>query len=401
MTDETLKLLSNPATRADTIILICRTHMETLLPQVVETLEQLSPEEAAAVTPYLHLLGPAAVGPLRDLLQRTEHEPAIQAALGALGQIGVPAAIETLLEYMRKHFGDPYAAMARDALIHAGRPAVPGLVEALDAPEEQVRYYAVQALALIGEAAAVDPLLYVAGQDADDRVREAAIEALQLIPTVGQDEFYCIQRGLINPMLASEIYMPEWRVDVVNADKTALRWRFDREVLEGQAGSCTLPILRALLRGYKRAFKGDLVFDVIVLLGDARESEDTKNYFGMALGGISRENHSDDEIGAFLMLIDDEMRTLPGYQGPEDYWLGMTPLIPVLHLERGAIVEYDQDDSHASDETRTDENRWYGSFFEVHFAKGVMDQAWVYRRNLRKMKEMGEFQHMPVVESEA
>jgi HEAT repeat protein len=99
------------------------------------------------------------------------------AALHALGQCRAPEAVTPLLFALSD--ASPYLArIATDALIQIGKPAVPGLIRALEADaHSQVRANAARALALIGDTSAI-PALYRALEDDSVVARHWAEEGL-------------------------------------------------------------------------------------------------------------------------------------------------------------------------------------------------------------------------------
>ena len=129
------------------------------------------------------------------------------AAAEALGKLGDPQAIPALIQALG-HDTDPFAddldldavddldldavldavyrdavrAVAAEALVKIGTPAVPALIQALRDRSENVRFAAAEALGKLGDPQAVPALIQALG-DSDWYVRRAAAEALVKIGT--------------------------------------------------------------------------------------------------------------------------------------------------------------------------------------------------------------------------
>jgi HEAT repeat protein len=131
----------------------------------VEALGQLRAVEAV----------PALIKRLKD-----EDEYVRQAAIEALGQVGV-AAMPMLFDAAQDRKVRPAVAQALGMI---GVPAVPILTEALKDPGTHVRLVACEALGVIGDPAALQPLLAIL-KDPQTEVRRAALEALQQIEAKG------------------------------------------------------------------------------------------------------------------------------------------------------------------------------------------------------------------------
>jgi hypothetical protein len=119
-------------------------------------------------------------------------------------------------------------------------------------------------------------------------VREAAEEALKVLPSVGSKEVYRVHHGFYNPWVTMPGFLPEWRVDVLNANQVALLFRFRLEELE------TIPDItydtvcaRAVLRAFDSL--GDIVqrLDTIILMGDLVAEAHPPTHFGVAILGLS------------------------------------------------------------------------------------------------------------------
>jgi len=189
-------------------------------PRAVEPLiESLGDKDLGVRESAAQALGkigdPRAVDPLIDALQ-DEYSGVRKEAIAALGEIGDPKAVDPLIEFlkfdpikpvseidqqtrvvrsppaMQATFGEPIPkprdeewgtrGTAAWALGRIGDTrAVEPLIDALKDEHEYVRMYAARALGWIGDVRAVDALTYVASMDEDNRVREAAAEALEKI----------------------------------------------------------------------------------------------------------------------------------------------------------------------------------------------------------------------------
>jgi HEAT repeat protein len=125
------------------------------------------------LVPTIAEIGQPAVKPLIAILGSG---PARQRQVAAqvLGAIGDPAAVKPLLAYSRKD------ATGEAALVAIGKPAVPGLVQALDDPAIPIRATAAQALGEIGDGRATEGLRE-ALRDPENPVWHAASDALVLL----------------------------------------------------------------------------------------------------------------------------------------------------------------------------------------------------------------------------
>jgi HEAT repeat protein len=136
------------------------------------------PQQADAVVPLL-----------LQSLQDGNHLVRSRAA-EALGRLEADAAIDPLIAILKQPQEDrDVRASAAEAL---GRlratAAVDTLIGALDDIAWSVRYQAVVALGRIGNPAAESALTEAARYDPDFPVREAAQEALQQLPDLGEDQ---------------------------------------------------------------------------------------------------------------------------------------------------------------------------------------------------------------------
>jgi len=124
------------------------------------------------------LAPPEAVDPMLERAQRRD-KPAIE----VLGNVGDPAALDTLLEFIE---GDADPDLQRVTLKAIGRigedSATQAVADRLVADEEKVRSNAARALGLIGDPRAIEPLSDVLVDDADT-VRASAAWALVAIGT--------------------------------------------------------------------------------------------------------------------------------------------------------------------------------------------------------------------------
>lgn len=139
-----------------------------------------------AVRALARVGGEAATGLL--LSAAADRDESVRAAaMFALGERAAPRAVVALLFAL----ADPseyLGRLASDALIHIGRPAVPGLIRALGQDAEaRVRIHAARALARIGDTSAI-PALFKALDDDSAMVQHWAEEGLERMG-VGQIYF--------------------------------------------------------------------------------------------------------------------------------------------------------------------------------------------------------------------
>lgn len=119
---------------------------------------------------------------VRGLVLALKHrDPAVAyEAVEALGEIGDPAAAGPLTEALT---GDKYSGLrwkAAEALTQIGTESVPYLINALENPDEDVRWKAAISLGEIGDRRAIDPLISLLG-DEDRFVRSRAAYALGIM----------------------------------------------------------------------------------------------------------------------------------------------------------------------------------------------------------------------------
>lgn len=149
------------------------------LDQLVDMLtgaDQLAAERAAQ---QLAAVGTAAVVPRLIDLFLTSDTPRLAAT--ALGGIGTQRAIETLIDALVDEPLTPRRNAAQIGLLYGGEQAINELMSALRAPQATTRRHAAELLSFLSSPASVSGLLRAANQDADPRVRQAAVWALSEI----------------------------------------------------------------------------------------------------------------------------------------------------------------------------------------------------------------------------
>ena len=139
-----------------------------------------------AVRALAQLPGEAVTGAL--LNAAADRDDSVRAAaIFALGERAAPAAVVPLLFALRDA-SEFMARLATDALIHVGKPAVLGLIRALEQDAQpRVRANAARALALIGDTSAI-PALFKALEDESALAQYWAEEGLERMG-VGQVYF--------------------------------------------------------------------------------------------------------------------------------------------------------------------------------------------------------------------
>jgi len=128
--------------------------------------------------------GPRAIEPLAAALRDSRQRVQLQ-AVRALGQRGDARAVPALVEALRSE-DELLAALAKDALVTIGPPALPALSQVLDDQQasDQVRWMAARALARIGDARAI-PTLIRHLNDANYGLRWLAAEGLVALGAAG------------------------------------------------------------------------------------------------------------------------------------------------------------------------------------------------------------------------
>ena len=169
---------------------------------------------------HLVAIGKSAVEPL---IKALEDEDVRYYAADALGKIGDKRAIEPLIKLLRIEkweFNDPSRFHCVDHLVAIGKSAVEPLIKALE--DEDVRYYAADALGKIGDKRAVEPLLGILSSDNFYVCRSAAMAFGKLGWSPGTDELkfayldllvrhrHSIEWREIEPLIKT--LADEWRV---------------------------------------------------------------------------------------------------------------------------------------------------------------------------------------------
>lgn len=272
------------------------------------------------------------------------------------------------------------------------------LIEALESPNWQERYHAVQELAVIGESDAIEELVFLSEDDENEMVQEAAEEALRLIPSVGKGEIYSIKNGFYNPFLVSPGFFPEWRVDVINANKAATTWMFTEEAIEYSGAQFPFNFLCAALQSYQSLGDQSQNLDVIVLISEDITTSVGTGCCGFGLLGLPSEGEGRNISLSLANALTERLTNVPGYIEVKPYWLGKEELSPYFHLQNGKVIRYDLDDSYAPTASQQDSPDWFGTNYEFTFAKSVLDTAWVYRSQMESLKQSGHFKHIPHLE---
>ena len=137
-------------------------------------------------------IGNGAVEPLIKTLENKDKGGYVcYSAADALGKIGDKRAIEPLIKLLRIEkweFNDPSRFHCVDHLVAIGKSAVEPLIKALEDEDEDVRYYAADALGKIGDKRAVEPLLGILSSDNFYVCRSAAMAFGKLGWSPGTDE---------------------------------------------------------------------------------------------------------------------------------------------------------------------------------------------------------------------
>jgi HEAT repeat protein len=159
----------DPRVRRDAATALGRLGNARATHRLIEALRDPDAEVRAAAARALGLLGdPRAVEPLR-VLHREGERPERKAAAEALARLGIPVAPEppTLVDLLSR-------GQCRE-VARKGAAAVEPLIEALKHADPRVKCGAVSALAAIGDARAVEPLIAALS---DPEARRAAADAL-------------------------------------------------------------------------------------------------------------------------------------------------------------------------------------------------------------------------------
>ncbi|HVF88657.1 MAG TPA: HEAT repeat domain-containing protein [Blastocatellia bacterium] len=121
--------------------------------------------------------------PLAELAKTDSASHVRIAAVGSLGRIGGPRAVEVLSSIV----GSPDPDLARAALQSLGQidhpDALPLLLEALRSPDAALRFEVLQALGARGGEEAVKAMEWSAAVDPDPRVAQAAVDSLARLAT--------------------------------------------------------------------------------------------------------------------------------------------------------------------------------------------------------------------------
>lgn len=110
--------------------------------------------------------------------------PQSGAVIVALGQIGDPLAVDTLIKSCRHQ---ALAWIAKDALVQIGLPALDALIAALNHQHPDVRFWSIRALGELGDRRALEPLKRCIEQDADSTNQQLARTTLKTVLLVQLD----------------------------------------------------------------------------------------------------------------------------------------------------------------------------------------------------------------------
>lgn len=151
-------------------------------------LEALKKSEEMALVEALGQLGDSrAVEPIVEILEskiqkatsrRNIYDGTISTLTKALGNIGGPGAVKTLVKLLKKGRNSYEKECGTNALVQIGEPAVDILVGTLEDEDYYLRCRAAEILSKIGDKKALEPLT-AALKDKDNRVRIAAAWALR------------------------------------------------------------------------------------------------------------------------------------------------------------------------------------------------------------------------------
>ena len=135
--------------------------------------------EEVCVAALKRLGPPEAFDEMNARAQKRDKEP-----IAALGKIGDPRALETLLPYIEGDANPPLQRITLQAIGEIGdEEATQAVADRLVADEPEVRTEAARALGRIGDTRAIDPLANVLAEDDEDSVRTSAAWALNQIGT--------------------------------------------------------------------------------------------------------------------------------------------------------------------------------------------------------------------------
>lgn len=199
---------------------------ESAIPELLKALEDEVPEVRLAAAQSLALLGcPDAVKPILLHLDIPGKIPPDR-VVEVLITLGAPA-LEPLLGFLdHPQISEKALAMAVKACGMPGaRQAVPRLLEALRHKTAEVRFNAVDALAVMGDSTAIDPITRLA-EDPDAGVRNQVMRALGLLEA--SDHV---------PLLVRTMNDPAWEVRLSAARSLYQLGHAGKEALENAAGN--------------------------------------------------------------------------------------------------------------------------------------------------------------------
>ncbi|MBI3944790.1 MAG: hypothetical protein HY321_02650 [Armatimonadetes bacterium] len=185
-------------------------------------------------------------------------------------------------------------------------------------------------------------------------------------------------------------------MDVINANRDAAVWAFSVDGLYAAGiNDPDTTCLTAVVQGYEGLGAQARQIDVIVLTG-VIDDDGAPPHSAVGVVGLPPHTGRRDAASAFLWTMESRFRSVPGHRQPCVRWLGNLALVPRVHFEHGKVIRYDNDDSYSPDDTQRDTPDWYGTSLTFSFAKAVVDPAWVYRSQLRRLKDGGYFKHVPI-----
>jgi hypothetical protein len=394
--------LEKKATRIEAIIELCQNQLHEYIPGLVSVLSTLSWDEVEQIIPYLPLLGPTAVEPLCSLLSSSRKQT-IEAVTSTLAAIGDVRAATPLVQMMEEQAGQAYAIRARDALIRLGKFSVAALINATLSKKWETRYYAVQALGVIGAPLSIGILEGLSNEDRSDKVRQAAKDGYDLISFVSVTERYKSYPSGSNQLFVHTNIFPTCQVDAINMNQKAHVWTYeisDPEALDiGRlihfAGLAILTTAHTFKELWK---KWNVVPDAIFWIGPPSGDSQDLEHFSIAI--LSDYKVDDLWLSVFLDSALDTMSALLEVsffkrEESDDHWLANTNLVPKYHIHHNHVFEYHWGNDLVDPKPSQALTQFGVEDFYLTPAHIHMDYSHVYRENLAVLQEQGKFLHIP------
>jgi len=209
---------------------------------------------------------------LSRMLEHTDPQVQYEAA-EALGMLGDERAVEPLITALKRVEFSGVRWKAAEALSKIGNPAVPLLIATLQHPDDDVRWKAAIALGEISNPDAIGPLIALFS-DEDRFVRSRAAQAVSMI---GEPAVTPLIHTLKDedPAMRRGAALALAKIKSVNTVEPLIRALADKEVMVRTEAAAALAAIGtpALhpLLGFLKSAQGDIRIEVLTALGELKD----------------------------------------------------------------------------------------------------------------------------------